>query len=126
MFHVEPRLAKELLGIGHAQTVAVFRNAHSDVFVKESRKMPVAGACDARKRPQTPRFAQIGGDDILHAMYRRMNMIATFQPGGELWVRPVAAQVDDEITRDCQGAGLVCESMNEVQHKVDACCNAGA
>src|SRR5215467_8316369 len=116
MFHVEPRLAKEFLGIGDAQPVAVFGNAHSNVFVKKSRKMPVAGARDAGERPQTPRLAQIGSDDILHAMYRRMNVIAALEPRRELWVRTVTAQVDDEITRDCQGAGLVRKSVDEVQH----------
>jgi hypothetical protein len=30
------RVPKQLLGIGDAQAVAVFGNAHADVFVKES------------------------------------------------------------------------------------------
>src|SRR5262249_58665942 len=55
-FHVEPRLAKQLLGIGDAQTVAVFGNAHADVLVKEARKMTVAHAREACERPQTPRL----------------------------------------------------------------------
>jgi hypothetical protein len=36
MFHVEARFAKQFLGIGDAQPVAVFGNAHSDVFVKKA------------------------------------------------------------------------------------------
>jgi hypothetical protein len=41
---------------------------------------------------------------ILNAMYSRMDVIATFQPWRELWVRTTAAQIDDEIARDCHGA----------------------
>ena len=96
------------------------------MFVKEARKMMVAGTRDARERAQTPRLGKICGDGILDAMHSRMNVIATFQPRGELWVRTTAAQIDNEISRDCHRAGLVCGLMNEVQHKVDACSNAGA
>src|SRR5215469_14782124 len=59
-------------------------------------------------------------------MYSRMNVIAAFQPRRELWVGTTPAQIDNEISRDCHGAGLVRGLMNEVQHQVDACSNAGA
>jgi hypothetical protein len=88
--------------------------------------MAVAGARYARERPQTPGLGKICGDRILDAMYSRMNVIATFQPRGELWVGTAAAQIDDEIARDCHCAGLICGLMNKVQHKIDACSNAGA
>ena len=81
-FHVQPRLAKQLLGIGDAKTVAVFGNAHAHVFVKEAGKMTVARARETCERAQTPGLAKIGGDGILDAMYRRMNVIAAFQPRG--------------------------------------------
>jgi hypothetical protein len=88
--------------------------------------MAVARTRDAREYAQTPTLGKICGDGILNAMYNRMNVIATFQPRGELWVRTTTAQIDDEILRDRHGTGLVCELMNEVQHKVDACSNASA
>src|SRR5215471_7937934 len=88
--------------------------------------MAVAGARDARERPQTPRLGKVRGDGILYAMYSRMNVIAPFQPWGELRVRTTAAQIDDEIARDCDCAGLPRASVDEVQHKIDACSNAGA
>jgi hypothetical protein len=102
LFHVKPCLAKQFLSMGNPQAVAVFGNAHANVFVKESRKMAVARAGDARECPQTPRFGQIGRDNVLYAMNSRMNVIAAFQPGGELGVRTIAAQINDQIARDCQ------------------------
>src|SRR5215472_6795384 len=81
-FHVEPRLAKQFPGMGDAQTVAVIGNAHADVFVKKARKMTVARAREARQPAQTPGFRKICGDGILDAMYRRMDVIAAFQPRG--------------------------------------------
>jgi hypothetical protein len=119
-FHVEPRLAKQFLGVGDALTVTVFGNGQADVFVKEAGKMALAGARDARERAQVPSLGKVCGDGILNAMYSRMNVIATFQPRRELWVRTTAAQLDDEIARDCHGAGLVRRLMNKVQYKVDA------
>ena len=55
--------------------------------------MALAGARHARERAQTPRLGKICGDGILDAMYGRMDVIATFQPGGELWVRTTASIV---------------------------------
>ena len=88
--------------------------------------MALAGARDARERAQPPSLGKVRGDGILNAMYSRMDVITTFQPWGKLWVRTTAAQIDDKILRDRHGTGLVCELMNEVQHKVDACSNASA
>src|SRR5580765_6714540 len=96
------------------------------MFMKEARKMAVAGTRDACERSKTPRLGKVCGDGILHPMYSRMNVIAPFQPGGELWVRTATSQIDDQIARDCHCAGLSRGLMNEVQHKVDACSNPGA
>jgi len=62
------------------------------------------GARDARERVQIPSLGKVCGDGILNAMYSRMDVIATFQPWRELWVRTTAVQIDDEIARDCHGA----------------------
>ena len=74
--------------------------------------MALAGARDARERVQIPSLGKVCGDGILNAMYSRMNVIAAFQPWRELWVRTTAAQIGDEIARDCHGAGLVRGLMN--------------
>jgi hypothetical protein len=89
--HVEPRLAKQFLGICDAETVAVFGNAHAYVFVKEARKMALAGTRHARERAQAPRLCKIRGDSVLDAMYSWMDVIATFQPRGELRVGTTTA-----------------------------------
>src|SRR5262249_29152352 len=83
------------------------------------------GPRDSGERPETPRPGKVCGDRILHTMYGRMNVIAPFQPGGELWVRTTTAQIDDQIARDRDCAGLPGGLMHQVQHKVDACSNAG-
>src|SRR6516164_7610116 len=93
--------------------------------MEEARKMAVAGAGNARERPQSPRLGEICGDGILHTMYSRMNVISSFQPWGELWIRATAAQINDQIARNCDCAGLPGGLMDEVQHKVDACSYAG-
>src|SRR5215470_7693358 len=88
--------------------------------------MACAGARHAREGAQTPGLGEIRGDSILHPMYSRMDVIATFEPGGELRVRTATTQIDNQIAGDGHGAGLVRRLMNQVQHEVDAGSNAGA
>src|SRR6185312_655932 len=88
--------------------------------------MASAGASDAGQCIKSPKFGQIGGNGILHSMYSRMNVIATLQPWGKLWIRTTAPQINDKIASHCHGAGLVYALMHEVKHEVNSCSNAGA
>jgi len=99
-FHVEPRLREKLLRERRAQPVAVVGDVHADMLAEQPRKMARARSRDAREALCRPRLRRVRSDRVLHAMYRRMNVVAPFEPGRELRVAAAASQVNDKIARD--------------------------
>src|SRR5690242_16285770 len=95
IFHVELRLAKQFLCVCDAQPVAVLGDRHADMVVEKTRKVSVARARHAGECAQTPRLGKVCGNRVLHAMHRRVNVVTTFQPRRELWIRAAPAQINN-------------------------------
>ncbi len=88
--------------------------------------MTIAGAGDRRQPAQGPDFRKVAGNCILYAVYRWVNVVAPFEPRRQLRIVSAATQINDEIARDRDGARLIGELADDMQHQVNACRDSGA
>lgn len=98
--HVETRAGQKLPRQRDAHAVHIFGDAHARMHVEQAGEIARARRRFTRQRLDRPLARGIGGDGVLSAVNRWMDVIAPFEPGRELRVVAAAPQIDDEMARD--------------------------
>src|SRR6476620_7647676 len=94
--HVEAGVAQKLAREHDPQPVEIVGNAHARMGVEEAREMARARGSDGGEALEGPGAGRIRGDRVLHAMDRRMDVVAALEPGRYLRIGAGATEVDDE------------------------------
>ena len=79
-FNAQVRLGQQFAGYGHAQAMQVIQGADLYVLLEQARQVPATGSGQACHAGECPGFAGGGGYGVLHAMDRRVQVIAPAHP----------------------------------------------
>src|ERR1700720_768489 len=85
---IEAALSDELLCEGNAYELHIVERRATRVLREESCQVARARTRDAREVARTPRGCRVTHNGVLHAMYRRVKVIAVRNPRGQGRVAP--------------------------------------